>query len=113
MKNIILFLLLLCGCSQTEGLSGVYVKHVESEYSVGEDTVYIAHASGHYIIDRHTGFRRIKNGALAPKEIKLQHAVLDAAGEGRWQDPKTGVVLTLKNGNLLVGTAEYEKIKQR
>lgn len=111
MKNIIFYLLLLSGCSQAGNFSGVYVKHVKSEYSVGDDTVYISHADGHYIMDRRTGFCRLSHGERGAKELKLQHAVLEVAGDGRWQDAKTGVIITQKNGKLLLGTAEYEKIK--
>lgn len=111
MKNMIIILLLLCGCSKEEHISGVYVKHVESEYSVGEDTVFISHADEHYIMERHTGYSRITNGALASKQLKVQRSVLSPTGNQQWQDMKTGTVLNFLDGNMLLGTASYQKIR--
>lgn len=112
MKNLVIFLLLLYGCGKGEHISGMYVKHVESEYSVGEDTVFISHADGHYIMERHTGYSRVTNGALSGKQLKVQRSVLSPTSDLQWQDTRTGTLLTFGQDNLQLGTAKYQKINK-
>jgi len=112
MKNLYLVLMALSfGCSQAESVSGVYVKHVGSEYTVGEDSVFVTVQAGQLLIERHTGFRRVSNGQVGTKQIKVLHAVFSATSGGNWQDTKTGVLLSLNNDELLLGSAAYQKIK--
>lgn len=106
-----LFLLLLCGCTQIDTINGVYVRPVESEYSIGEDSLFVSQENGQVIIERHTGYQRIKDGRLSVKQVKLQHSVFMKAGN-EWQDNKTGVVLTIQQEGILLGTAAYQKVKE-
>ncbi len=108
----ILFLWLFAGCSQAGSITGVYVKHVESEYSVGEDTVFISAGSNNqFVLERHTGYQRISNGKLLVRQLKIQHSVIAPAANDRYQDRKTGAMLTFEQNKLLLGTAEYQKIQ--
>jgi hypothetical protein len=111
MKNILLFLL-VAGCSQTGSIAGIYVKHVESEYTIGEDTVFISTASNtQFVLERHTWYQRIKNGKLSDKQMKIQHSLIDNIGNNKYQDTKTGASLVFNKQELLLGTAEYQKIQ--
>jgi len=111
MKNVLFCLLLLAGCSQAGSITGTYVKHVESEYSVGEDTVFIAAGSNsQFVLERHTGYQRIVNGKLVNKQIKIKHSIIVPVGN-QFQDSKTGATLTFEQDKLLLGTAEYHKIQ--
>jgi hypothetical protein len=102
--------LLLCGCSQNSSPDDLFVKHVQSEYSVGEDSLFVAEKQGRLFIERHTGFQKIRNGkALAP-QLKLSNAIFLPSGNG-WQDTKTGAVLSFDNDGLLLGSAKYQKVK--
>ena len=111
MKNILFFLLLLAGCSQENSITGTYVKHVESEYFVGEDTVFISTGgNSQFVLERHTGYQRIVSSKLSAKQIKIQHSAIVPSGK-QYQDTKTGAMLTFEQGKLLLGTAEYQKIQ--
>ncbi len=111
MKNILL-LLLFAGCSQAGSITGTYVKHVESDYSVGEDTVFItAGNNGQFVLERHTGYQRISYGKMQGRQLKIQHSVLAPSANNQYQDTKTGAILTFEQNKLLLGTAEYQKIQ--
>lgn len=109
MKNM-LFLFLFYGCSQTNEINGIYVRPVESEYSKGEDSLLVSQKNGQLIIQRHTGYQRIKHGQLVARQVKLQHSVFKKAGNA-WHDSKTGVLLTFQAQTILLGSAVYQKVK--
>lgn len=112
MKNMLFILLLFAGCASAPSIEGIYTKHVEGEYSIGEDTAYITSSFNNlYTIDRHTGYQMIRDGVPTAKQIKLQHSTLVAVGPNQWQDTKTGTILTVSEGKLLLGSAVYQKIK--
>jgi len=112
MKNMIIFLLLFCGCAGASDITGVYTKHVESEYSVGEDTVFIKRVSERlFLVERHTGFQRIAEGKLSAKKQMVQYSTATPSGSNQLQNNKSGVVLTFTTDKLLLGTAEYQKIR--
>lgn len=109
MKNM-LFLLLFYGCSQTNEINGVYVRPVESEYSKGEDSLLVSQENGQLIVERHTSYQRTRNGQLSGKQLKLQHMVFKDAGN-QWEDARTGMVLTVQPGSIVLGSAVYQKVK--
>jgi len=110
MKNILIFLLLFCGCSQTDSVTGVYVKHVQSEYTVGDDSLFISEQGRQLVMDRHTSYQRTVNGKASPQKSKRQVALFEKSNAG-WLDVKTGVALSFNDGNVLLGSAEYQKVK--
>lgn len=111
MKKTFVLFLLFSACNKANHFSGIYTRHVESEYSVGEDTLFISHVDSHYTIERHTGYRNIKNGQPGKRQTKRQYSVLLDAGDNQWQDAKTGTFITVNSNGLLLGTAVYQKIK--
>ena len=115
---------LLTACGRNEeiagtksGISGTYVRQAESEFSKAMDTLvvtpYDANA-GTFIILRRTGFHRIKDGKLQPKENR-QERMITVWDEDthQLQELKAGKLYTFPaNGTeLLAGTAKYWKIK--
>jgi len=112
MKNMIIFLLLLCGCAGASDITGVYTKHVESEYSIGEDTVFIKRLNDRsFLVERHTGFQRIADGKLSAKQQMVQYSTATPSGSNQLLDTKSGAILTFTTDKLLLGTAEYIKIQ--
>lgn len=110
MKNMLIFLFLFCGCSQADPITGVYVKHVQSEYTVGEDSLFISMQGNQLLVDRHTSYQRTSMGKTSAQKSKRQ-VLLFEKSDGGWLDVKTGVALTFKDGNVLLGSAEYQKVK--
>lgn len=107
---MIIFLLLLCGCAQ-KNTDGVYVKHVQSGYSIGEDSLFVAEKPGQLFIERHTGFQKIRNNKLTAKQMKISGSVFSSTGSNSWQDTKTGTLLSFSDDGLLLGSAKYQKVK--
>ncbi|MDQ3843051.1 MAG: hypothetical protein M3342_03425 [Bacteroidota bacterium] len=113
--------LLLFSCSsidkEDESITGKYILQSESEYSKAVDTLVITaydKLSGTYIIDHRTGFYRIKEGQLQPKEYKQQRLLAVWNGERRQlQESKKGIVYSFpaSGDELLMGTVRYQKIR--
>lgn len=98
-------------------ISGTYVRKAESEYSKAMDTLIVTPYdpnAGTFIIIRKTGFNRIKNGNLQPKETKQERMITVWDDETRQlQELKEGKLYTFPStGNeLLAGTSKYWKLK--
>lgn len=110
MKNILIFLLLLCGCSQSNSVTGVYVKHVQSEYTFGEDSLFVSMQGNRLVLTRHTTYQRTVNGKNSPRKSKRQTSLFEKTNGG-WLESKTGVSLSFKNDEAFLGSAEYQKVK--
>ena len=123
MKKILALLFLAalytaCGGNEIKNtIDGIYVHQAESEFSKAFDTLtvtpYDAKAET-FIIIKKTGFHRIKNGKLQPKENK-QESIITVWDEEthQLQDVKEGKIYTFPaaGNELLAGTAKYRKIK--
>ncbi|MDN5286548.1 MAG: hypothetical protein JWR38_2822 [Mucilaginibacter sp.] len=78
MKTLKLLLLISCmliiaGCKSgtPSTISGIYVTSFKQEFSMGNDTLIIEAyhlSSGTYQVERKSGYHRIRNGQLMPKE---------------------------------------------
>ncbi len=101
----------------TDFIPGVYVKHIQGEYSEGYDTLQISKViddADSYTVIRNTTYQRMINGKIKPPEHKTE----------KWftlYDEKSKVLVEQKKGKilsfipeknqLLVGSSAYEKIK--
>ncbi|MBK0379284.1 hypothetical protein [Mucilaginibacter segetis] len=65
MKKAMLVLLGFAGC--TTG-SRTYVNHTEGQYAIADDTLVIQDT----ILVNRTGYQKIRNGVLQPKEFKVR-----------------------------------------
>jgi len=98
-------------------INGTYVHQAESEYSKAADTLIVTPydaKAGTFIIIRKTGFNRIKEGKLQPKENRQERLICVWDEEThQLQDMKKGKLYTFpENGSeLLAGTDKYIKIK--
>lgn len=111
--------LLFIGCAGQDpastDISGAYVRFAEGDFSKSWDTLIIGSydaKGGTYIVQQRTGFQRIREGKLQPKEYDKKKAVLvyDASTR-QLQDIKTGLLYSFAAENkLLAGHAEYLKI---
>ena len=123
--NRVLFLVFLLGsCEANDQLnhtlktiSGTYVRQAASDYSKAMDTLIVTPydpKAGTYIILRKTGFNRIADGKLQPKENKQYRMVTVWDEEThQLQEMKEGKIYTFPTdgSELLAGTARYNKIK--
>jgi len=99
-----------------EAIPGTYVNHSQSPYSMADDTLQIVQddaTSNTYRISRKTGFRRIMNGKLQPKEYRVK------AFSGLWDEQKetlqitqTELVLIFQPDakKLILKNSEYRKL---
>jgi hypothetical protein len=115
---------LLTACSGNEEvahvkstISGTYVRQAESEYSKAMDTLIVTPydvKAGTFIIIRRTGFHRIINGKIQPREHKQERMITVWDEEThQLQELKEGKLFTFPatGTELLAGTAKYLKIK--
>jgi hypothetical protein len=98
-------------------ITGTYVRQAESEYSKAMDTLIITPydaKAGTFIIIQRTGFHRIKDGRLQPKENKQERMITVWDEEThQLQELKKGKLYTFPatGRELLAGTAKYLKIE--
>ncbi|MFB9843938.1 hypothetical protein [Mucilaginibacter ginsenosidivorans] len=98
-------------------IPGTYVNQAQSAYSIASDTLLLIpdeHAGNLYQVVRGTGFQRIRDGKLQPKEYKVK------TFSGVWDEAKQILQIT-QDGSILVfqpdaqtltvGTAVYHKLK--
>ncbi len=96
---------------------GEYIFNGGTELSQGSDTIIISafdEKAATYMVIRNTGFRRLIDGRLQPKEFKSEKFI--ATYDDKKQqlaDSKTGRLLSFSSSNkdLVFGTATYQKIK--
>ncbi len=98
-------------------ITGTYVRQAESEYSKAMDTLIITPydaKAGTFIIIQRTGFHRIKDGRLQPKENKQERMITVWDEEThQLQELKKGKLYTFPatGRELLAGTSKYLKIE--
>jgi hypothetical protein len=68
-------LLIILGCHSgtNPAISGIYVTSFKQEFSIVNDTLIIKayhQSSGTYQVERRSGYHRIRNGQIMPKEYK-------------------------------------------
>ena len=97
-------------------LEGIYISQAASEFSKAFDTVTISSfnpGAATYVIIRKTGFCRINNGVLQPKQYKIEQStgLLDD-GHLQLKEQKKGTLysFTSSGDELLVGSTRYKKI---
>ncbi|WP_448698244.1 hypothetical protein ACFGVR_15605 [Mucilaginibacter sp. AW1-3] len=67
MKRFIPFILFSVACKATNH-DGRYVNHTNSTYSITDDTLEVRDT----VIIEHTGFQKIRDGKVMPKEFKIK-----------------------------------------
>ncbi|MDQ2753438.1 MAG: hypothetical protein M3R72_10495 [Bacteroidota bacterium] len=122
MKIIILFAIILMGCSGNESgnirnsIPGVYTRHFEAQYSVGDDTLYIAQLNGGntYTVIRKSTYRSIKNKVIDQPQQKIESwmVIYDYRDKSLYEQKRERMLTPLPDSNeLLVGGSTYLKIK--
>ncbi len=66
MKNIMFIVLFFAACKANH--NGTYVNHTNGTYAITDDTLIVQDS----IVVNHSGFQKIRNGKLLPKEFKVQ-----------------------------------------
>jgi len=66
MKKIIVIALLFAACKSSN--NGQYINHTKNEYVIADDTLEVRDS----ILIEHTGYQRIRNGIVQPKEFKTK-----------------------------------------
>jgi len=118
---IILFGLLavLAACTHVEdkAVSGIYVTQFQNEYTHTNDTLIVTayNLTAHtYKIERHTGYNKIREWQLKPKEFKQQNWTATYIKENQVLEEGTlGRKLYLKpdQKELLLGSTVYKRVK--
>jgi hypothetical protein len=116
---IVLLAILFVRCKSVSNndVSGIYTNESKSEYSIASDTLIITAINKEnksYLIEHHTGFKRIKNKELQTKQFKQEK------WEASWNEntkvlseTDLGRQLTLKPDNVtfVIKDSEFRKIK--
>ena len=98
-------------------INGTYVRQAASEYSKAQDTLIVTPydlRAGTFLILRKTGFQRIVNGRLQPRETRSENMITVWDEEThQLQELKVGKLFTFPydGKELLAGTAKYIKIE--
>ena len=110
----------LTGCQMKNAkvkafIEGTYVNHSEGEYAVADDTLIIRHTDGdRFTIQRHTGYRAIRDGKLFPKKHQTEwlEGVFDPQGNVLEEVPIGRVYRFQPDaGTLSLKQAVYRKLK--
>jgi hypothetical protein len=88
---------LIVGCG-SKSHDGTYVANWRNEYSIAEDTIVI----NKNIVTKRTGYRKIRNGQLKPKEWSVR----------RWIFNETNApIIELGDDQITLGSTTYKQIK--
>jgi hypothetical protein len=68
MKKLLFILTILLAACHTSNHNGFYINHSKGEYSITDDTLEVRDT----VIIEHTGYQRIRNGIVQPKEFKTK-----------------------------------------
>ena len=122
-RNFIFLLVLLYSCGSTgvhekkNAITGTYIHQSESEFSKAMDTLVVTPSDvegGTYVIIRKTGFNRINDGKIQPREFRQEKMItVWDAGTRRLQEVKKGLfyLFSASGTELIAGTTKYQKIK--
>jgi hypothetical protein len=109
-------LILACNAKTDSAVSGIYVTAFKNEYTIANDTLIIEAynlETGTYKVARHSGFKRVRDGKVLPKEFKQENwtATFDKDRQVL-QETQLGkqLYLNTQKGTLSYG-ATYQKIK--
>lgn len=122
MRKLLIIVTLICmACSEKQALQdlipGVYVRHIENEFSQGNDTLSISKMNDNtnaYAIIRNTTYQRVVNGKEKPPESKTEKwiALYDEKNKVLIEQKKGKIISFVPEKNkLLVGSNAYQKIK--
>lgn len=117
----IIFALLagLSACTNIEdkAIAGIYATQFQNEYSRTNDTLIITayNLSAHtYQVERHSGFNKIREGKIQPREYKQQSWTATYTKENQvLEEGQMGRKLYLKpdRNELLLGSTVYKLVK--
>lgn len=124
--KMIKFLIILCGllsgiaaCTPTEdkAIAGIYVTQFQNENTHTNDTLIITayNLTAHtYKIERHTGYNKVREGQVQPREFKQQNWTATYTKENQvLEEGPLGRKLYLKpdQNELLLGSTVYKLLK--
>jgi len=95
-KLMIGCIVMLAACGRPEE-KGVFIKHFQNEYSKADDTISIENG----IVTRRTGFNKIRNGKLKPREYEIEKWRLNEVGTS---------IIVFDRGGIIVDNSRYQKI---
>ena len=98
-------ILTACHSINSRTITGIYVNHAQSQFSIADDTLVIepSDAENIYHVTRKTGYRRITNG----KPDSLRHLLKKMTGT--WDEPKQQLVI-LQTGNIFTFTSDGKRL---
>jgi hypothetical protein len=109
-------LIISCKYSKDPQIAGVYVTDFKNEYSITTDTLILSSTNGNktFQIERRSGYNKIREGKILPKEYKQAKWVADYNEDKQLlQETELGrqIHLSLQKHTLLLGDSQYQKIK--
>jgi hypothetical protein len=97
MKKILIgCIVMLAACVHQEN-EGVFFRHFQNEYTRADDTISIKKG----IVTRKTGYNKIRNGQLKPRQYEVE----------RWRLNELGsAVIIIEGDELSMGNSSYKRI---
>ena len=98
-------------------ISGTYVTQFKNEYSITTDTIVLTaseSSSQTYNIERRTGFNKVRNGKILPKQFKVaKWTTTYNTTKELLQETDLGKQISLSpdKQSLKLGDTEYQKVK--
>ena len=94
-------------------ITGTYVNHASSEFSIADDTLIVEHdQEQHYIIHRKTGFK-ILDDKGKPGKLQQDKEVWKAvyeADKSVLTESRKGLVISFFTGGLMLENSQYRRI---
>jgi hypothetical protein len=123
MKTLKILIIMICAlsiisCNSSKGpdITGTYVSTYQNEYSTGNDTLLITAFNtdgGIYQIERRTGYQKIREGKMLPREFKKVKWTATYDNEKQvLNETEYGRKIYMKEGQkLLFGSTGYQRLK--
>ncbi|MCD8739340.1 hypothetical protein LT679_01890 [Mucilaginibacter roseus] len=95
-KHLLVAALLIAGCGKISH-DGIYVSHIEGEYSIVDDTLIIKDS----VVINHSGYQKIRNGVLQEKQFKANSWLLKSAD---------APAMHFSGAQIILGQSTYTKL---
>lgn len=111
-----LILIISCKNKIDPQIAGIYITDFKNEYNITTDTLILSSTNGNktFQIERRSGYSKIREGKVLPKEYKQAKWVADYNEDKQLlQETELGrqIHLSLQKHTLLLGDSQYRKIK--
>jgi hypothetical protein len=112
---IFALLFIACNGRSASNMTGTYVNHASSEFSIADDTLVVEHDKDqNYLIHRKTGFQVMDESGKKGKsqhETEEWNAVLDEGSQSMTENHKGRIIsFDMTKGVLTLENSKYQRI---